>query len=168
MPDRVQTGRVLLPGLLIGLAINALIERWPLWLAGLMLAVAAVLPYGLVALSHHVQRRRYGVSVLHVEAPLPWRPGQLIEGAIEIPRPVPGMAPARLSLQLLEDALLSLSVDVTAHPRSDAGRVWLPFQVQVPEEAPPSDPPRHLWRIHVGACTGLIDYQEVFEVVVAA
>jgi hypothetical protein len=162
VPDRVQTGQVLLPGLLVGFAINALIDRWPWWVAVLLVLSAIPLPKGLAALSRYLQRRRYGVSVLHIDA-LPLQPGQLVRGAIEIPRAISGMAPARLSLQCLEDGLLSLNADVTAHPRTESHSTWLPFEVKVPA-GPPSDPPRIRWRIHVGACTGLIDYQEAFEV----
>ncbi len=166
VPDRVQTGQVLLPGLLVGFALNALIERWPWWLAALLVALAIPLPKGLAALSRFLQRSRYGISVLHGPG-LPWQPGARVSGAIEIPRPVPGMAPARLSLQCLEDGLLSLNADVTAHPRVEDGRTWLPFEVLVPAGAPVTDPPRVRWRIHVGACTGLIDYQEAFDVSVS-
>jgi hypothetical protein len=163
VPDRVQTGQVLLPGLLVGLAANALIERWPLWMALLCVAVAIPLPRALAALSRSLQRGRYGISVLHGPG-LPWAPGQTVQGAIEIPRPVPGMAPARLSLQCLEDGLLSLSEDVTVRPQPEGPRTWLAFSLRVPARALPSEPPRVRWRIHVGACTGLIDYQEAFDV----
>lgn len=166
VPDRVQTGQVLLPGLLVGLALNALIDRWPWWLALLLVVAAVPLPVGLARLSRHLQRRRYGQSVLHLDCH-PLTPGGWVEGAIEIPRAVAGMAPARLSLQCLEEGLLSLNEDVTIHPREDQGRTWLPFRLQVPGQAAPSSPPRLRWRFHVGACTGLIDYQEAFEVTVA-
>lgn len=165
VPDRVQTGQVLLPGLLVGFALNAVIERWPWWLALLLVSTAVPLPHGLARLSRHLQRRRYGQSVLHLDHH-PLSPGGWVEGAIEIPRAVPGMAPARLSLQCLEEGLLSLNEDVTCHPYQDQGRTWLPFRLQVPEQAPVSQPPRLRWRFHVGACTGLIDYQEAFEVTI--
>lgn len=164
VPDRVQTGQVLIPGLLLGFAVNALIERWPLWSAFLLVGMALPTPHLLAALSRFLQRRRFGVSQLVLDQ-LPWVPGQQGSGTIVVPRAVPRMAAARLALQCVDHGrLLLLAEDTTAHPRVESDRTLLSFVFDIPDQGPESDGRHVIWRVHVGAATDGIDYQEYFEV----
>jgi hypothetical protein len=164
VPDRVQTGQVLIPGLLLGFAVNAVIERWPFWVALVLVALAVPMPWLLAVFSRFLQRRRFGVSELVLDR-VPWIPGQRGGGTIVVPRAVPGMAAARLALQCVDHGkLLLLAEDTTAHPRVEADRTLLSFVFDIPEQGPESDGRHVTWRVHVGAATDGIDYQEYFEV----
>ncbi len=164
MPDRVQTGQVLIPGLLLGFAVNAVIERWPFWVALLLVALALPMPWLLAVFSRFLQRRRFGVSELVLDQ-VPWVPGQRGSGTIAVPRAVPRMATARLALQCVDHGkLLLLAEDTTAHPHVEPDRTLLSFVFDIPEQGPESDGQHVVWRVHVGAATDGIDYQEYFEV----